>query len=143
MTRKVMTTGPETSIKEAARTLADNHIGSLVVVKKKKPIGILTERDILHVLAESRDDGKDKIGSKEVGDVMTNYVISVAPSSTVQKAVKLMTENKIKKLPVIDNKDKLVGIITASDVITTGSIITDQPGLIKHLKRLLSGRHGR
>jgi CBS domain-containing protein len=140
MIKKVLTTGPDTIIKEAAKTLADNHIGSLVVVKDKKPIGILTERDILCALAESRDSEASGIGSKKVGNIMTNYVISIAPSGTVQEAVTLMAENKVKKLPVMDRKGKLVGIITASDIIIAGDIATARPGLVRHIKRLLVGK---
>jgi len=62
MKRSVITTDPETNIKEAAKMLADNHIGSLVVVKNNKVIGIITEKDILYCLAES---GEGEIDSKK------------------------------------------------------------------------------
>jgi len=131
MRREVLKVGPETRIKEAARTLLDNHIGSLIVVRNNRVIGILTERDILRSLAESEKDG---IESKSVEDAMTHYVIPITPGSNVESAIKLMIENKIKKLPVIDN-DKLVGIITASDIITA------QPEMIKNIRRLLSRKY--
>ena len=129
MKRNVITTSPEIRIKEAARTMADNHIGSLPVLKNNRTIGILTERDILCCLANSREN---EIDSKKVRDAMTNYIISITSTSTIQKAVKLMVENKIKKLLVID--ERLVGIITASDVITA------QPKMIKNVKTLLLRR---
>ena len=131
MRREVLTVSPETRIKEAARTLSDNHIGSLIVVKNEKVAGIITERDILRSLADSE---KDEIESKIVEDAMTHYVIPITSGSNVESAVKLMIENKIKKLPVIDN-DKLVGIITASDIITA------QPEMIKNIRRLLSRKY--
>ena len=131
MRREVLTVSPETRIKEAARTLSDNHIGSLIVVKNEKVAGINTERDILRSLADSE---KDEIESKIVEDAMTHYVIPITSGSNVESAVKLMIENKIKKLPVIDN-GKLVGIITASDIITA------QPDMIKSIRRLLSRKY--
>lgn len=131
MTKKVMTVSPDTSIKDAARLLADNHIGSLIVMEEKSVIGIITERNILNALAESEGN---EIDSKIVNDAMTSYIISITPTSSVQDAVKIMAENKIKKLPVMDGAT-LIGIITASD------IITNQPRLIKGIKSLwLSGR---
>jgi len=128
MRRKVLTVGTGTSIKAASRTLVDNRIGCLIVVKNSKVIGILTETDILRFLAESE---RCEIESECVEDVMTHYVIPITSGSSVESAVKLMIENKIKKLPVIDN-DKLVGIITASDIITA------QPAMIKGIRRLIS-----
>jgi CBS domain-containing protein len=133
MTSNVIVTSTETNIKEAAKSLADNHIGSLIVMKKDQPIGILTGRNILCALAESGTSSADRIEIKKVGDVMTDYIIPVGPRSGIQKAVNLMIDNKIKKLPVIDN-DVLVGIITASDIITA------QSKLLKDIQRLLMGR---
>lgn len=127
MKRGIITTGPDMSVKEAAKTMADNNIGSLLVLKNSRTIGILTERDILCCLANS---GENEIDSKKVRDAMTHYIISITSASTIKKAVKLMSENKVKKLPVID--EKLVGIITASDIIAA------QPRMIKDVKTLLS-----
>ncbi|MGR3310883.1 MAG: CBS domain-containing protein [Candidatus Brocadiales bacterium] len=126
MKRNVITTSPEINIKEAAKTMADNHIGSLIVLKNNRAIGMLTERDILCCLAGSDEN---EIDSKKVRDAMTNYIISITPASAIRKAVKLMTENNVKKLPVID--EKLVGIITASNIVEA------QPRMIKDVKTLL------
>ena len=127
MTRRVMTADPGMGLKEAARTLADNRIGSLVVLKGGKIIGILTERDILLSFAGS---GSDELASKRVEDAMTNYIITTTPGSSLNAAVKLMTENRIKKLPVLDG-DRLAGMITATDIIMA------QPRMIKDIKRLM------
>jgi CBS domain-containing protein len=128
MTRQVMTTAPETTVREAAKTIADNHIGSLVVVKGHKVIGIITERDMLLCFAATKPEN---IGKKLVRDAMTNYIYSITPKSSIQSAIHLMRENRVKKLPVIDNNDRLVGIITASDIVTA------QPKLIKDVKALI------
>jgi CBS domain-containing protein len=70
----------------------------------------------------------------KVETVMTHYLITIGPKRPLSKAIRLMSENKIKKLPVIDDKGKLVGIITASDIIIV------QPKAAKHIKHLLSLR---
>ena len=133
MTRDVITADPEMGIKEAARTLADNKVGSLVVVKGNRVIGILTERDILHALADCEGAGMESL---KVGDAMTNYVIFTTPESRIETAIGLMAKNKIKKLPVLGN-ERLVGIVTASDIITV------QPDMIRSIKKLLSARYAR
>lgn len=127
MRKSVITTDPETSIKEAAKVMADNNIGCLVVTKNDNAIGVLTERDIICCLAASQDN---EMVSKTVNDAMTKFIISITSTSTIESAVKLLTENKIKKLPVID--EKLVGILTSSDIIAA------QPEMIKNVKRLVS-----
>jgi CBS domain-containing protein len=131
MNRHIITVSPETSLLEAMQIMADNHIGCVVVVKESKPIGMLTERDVLVAIASEqvRDVKKTKVKS-----VMTHYLITIRPNRTLGKAITLMSENKIKKLPVVNEKGRLVGIITASDIITF------QPKSTKKIKHLLSLR---
>ena len=131
MNKRVITVKPDTSFLEAMQVMADNHIGCVVVAKNGKPVGMLTERDVLVAIAseEIKDLKKTKVRA-----VMTHYVINIGPKRTVIKAAMLMSENKIKKLPVVDGKGRLVGIITASDIISA------QPKAVKHVKHLISFR---
>ena len=131
MNKHVITVKPDTSFLEAMQVMADNHIGCVVVAKDGKPIGMLTERDVLVAIAseEIKDLKKTKVKA-----VMTHYIIVIGPKRTVTKAAMLMNENKIKKLPVVDGKGRLVGIITASDIISA------QPKAVKHVKHLISFR---
>lgn len=129
MNKHVISVDTETNLLEAMQIMADNHIGCVVVLKKRKPVGILTERDVLVAIASEKvgDVKKTKVES-----VMTHYLITISPKRPLGKAIKLMSENKIKKLPVIDDKGKLVGIITASDIIAV------QPKAMKKVKHLIS-----
>jgi CBS domain-containing protein len=127
MNKHVITVEPDTPLLEAAQIMADNHIGCLVVVQKGKPIGMVTERDILVAIASEVNIKKSK-----VKDIMTHYLITIGPNRPINKAIKLMTENKIKKLPVVDEKGKLVGIITTSDIISA------QPKASKNIKKLIT-----
>jgi len=126
MNTKVITTEPETNLRDAITLMTDNHIGSLVVLKNNKIVGIITERDILITCAKS-----GHIDDMKVEDIMTYSVVIVKPDYTIEKAVEIMSKNKIKKLPVVKN-ERLIGIITASDIAAI------QPRIMKELANLLS-----
>jgi CBS domain-containing protein len=126
MNKNVVMAGPEITVKEAARIMSKFHIGSLIILKNKKIIGIITERDILASVAQGKD-----AELTTVEEIMTKNVITIAPDKTIEDAISLMTEHNIKKLPVVD-VDELVGIITASDIITV------EPKLIEGIANLIS-----
>ncbi|MEM2855950.1 MAG: CBS domain-containing protein [Candidatus Nitrosocaldaceae archaeon] len=99
------------SIQHAANIMKERGRGSLVVLDNKKPIGIITERDIVRrVVAEGRDL------NIKVKDVMSTPLITVGPEATVEVAAKIMYENGIRRLPVVEN-DNLLGIVTATDFV--------------------------
>ena len=111
MSKDVLTTTPEASLDEAARIMGEKHIGSLIVVKYKTPVGIVTERDLLSkVLAYGLflRDGK-------VEDVMSYPLNGVPYNAKIKEVAKLMITRK-GRLAVFDS-GTLVGIITASDLI--------------------------
>lgn len=126
MNPHAITTGPETTVKEAATLMYKNHIGSLIVVEKGKILGIITEGDILKTIARDLE-----VNVTLVQEVMTRDIVSIEPDKKIEDAVNLMTEKKIKKLPVIED-GKLVGIITASDIIVV------EPKLIENIANLIS-----
>jgi CBS domain-containing protein len=126
MQRNVIVAKENMKIKEAAEVMSKYHIGSLVIVRNNKVVGILTERDILKAIAKGIDPR-----TIEAKDIMTKEVITISPTSTIEDAASLMLEKKIKKLPVLDG-EKLVGIITATDIAVI------QPKLIKNLAELLA-----
>ena len=95
------------SLKEAARIMSNKKIGGLIVLKGDKISGIITERNIINNLRD--------LDSK-VSKFMSRRVISVSPDDEVDTAAKLMTQNKIKRLPVIDN-GKLIGLVRITDVV--------------------------
>jgi CBS domain-containing protein len=126
MKKDVMTTKQDATIKEAASVMSNRHIGSLVVLEKEKIVGIITERNILKSIADGLDPELTT-----VEEVMTKNVITIEPDKTIDDAVGLMAQHGIKKLPVVDGS-KLVGIITASDIIVV------EPKLIESIANLLS-----
>jgi CBS domain-containing protein len=113
MRRDVKTIRPNETVRNAAVTMNEKGIGSLVVVSGRgEVVGIITERDILvDVVATGRNPDEVR-----VEEVMTKDLITITPEKTLEEAADLMTEHKIKKLPVIEN-NRLIGIITATDLI--------------------------
>ena len=128
MNRNVKTVRPEDTVKDAAKIMNEHRIGSLVVVSGTgEVVGILTERDILtDVVATGKSADEVK-----VSDIMTPNIVTITPDKTLEEAADIMTENKIKKLPVV-YEGRLVGIITATDLIAY------EKDLIKKISVLLA-----
>ncbi len=110
---KVITIHPEQSLKEAIALLTQNKIGALVVVDaQNKPIGILSERDVIH----AADRNGDTVFKQTVKDNMTTHVISATPHDDLQAVLKTMTEKRFRHMPVLD-EGKLAGIVSIGDVV--------------------------
>lgn len=95
----------------AASIMKERARGSLVVVDNGKPVGIITERDIVRRLVA---EGKSASATK-VGEIMSTPLISVGPEATLAAAVRVMYENGIRRLPIVEN-DRVIGIITSTDL---------------------------
>jgi len=122
MTKRVITVAPETSLPDAHRLMKINHIRRLPVVDKKgRILGIVTLGDIREA---SPSDATTLsvwelhylLSKLTVGKIMTPNPITVKPDSTIRQAAQLMLEHKIGGLPVVDDDNKVVGIITESDI---------------------------
>lgn len=111
MSQDVVTTNPETSLDDAARIMGEKHIGSLIVMKYKTPVGIVTERDLLSKVLALGLFLKDE----KVEEVMSYPLASVSLIAQIKEVAQLMISRK-GRLAVFD-AGKLVGIITASDLI--------------------------
>ena len=120
MNTDVKTITPRSTVQKAAKEMSNFRIGCLVVVEKEKLSGIITERDVItRLVAEDL-----KASETKVEEIMTTEVIMIEPDKDVSDAAEIMTEHKIKKLPVISN-NRLVGIITLADICAV------EPELIK------------
>ena len=115
--RDVMTTNPKTlpestTVREAAETMRANDIGDVVVIDDDgKLSGILTDRDIVvRVVAEGRDPRATRIG-----DIASRELTAVSPDDPVERAVQLMREHAIRRLPAIE-RNKVVGIVSIGDL---------------------------
>jgi len=125
MVDEVITIEAGVTVQEAVRIMNKHEIGCLIVVLTEKPVGIITERDMLtRVLAKSLDPEKVK-----VSDIMSAPLIVGKPEMEIESAVRLMFKTKIKKLPVVRD-GKLIGLVTLTDLTRF------QPHMIRILKKL-------
>ncbi len=130
MVKDVKTIEKGSTLQEAGKRLTELHIGSLIVTdSKQRVLGILTESDIIKNLVS------EKPLATKVEDCMTKKIYFVKPEDDIHEAVELMSENKIKKLPVIKN-GQLLGIITATDIAAAEPKHLEQLGeLLLHSQR--------
>lgn len=128
MKREVIAINPDISIREASKVMSQHNIGSLLVLEDEKLVGILTERDVLNLVAKG-----ENLDEVKVKDVMSRDVITIESDKKIEDAVDLMLKHKIKKLPVMES-GKIVGIITTSDIIVA------EPKLIEAIASLISLR---
>jgi len=126
MIEGVITIDSDASVMKAVKIMNENEIGCLIVTRRGKAVGIVTERDLLaRVIAKSKNPKKTK-----VREIMTKPLISGQPEMDLEEATKLMFKMKIKKLPVVESEGKLAGLITLTDVARF------QPQMIRILKKL-------
>ena len=125
MVKEVITVDENSSVKEAADTMNRFEIGCLIVTKRGKAVGILTERDLLkRVVSEARSPVKTRVAG-----VMSKPLIVVEPDMDLEEAAKLMFKLRIKKLPVVEG-GRLMGLVTLTDLARF------QPQMIRILKKL-------
>ena len=125
--RDVMTPNPETvtekdSVRDAARIMKDRDTGVVPVVDGKKIIGMITDRDIVvRGLAEGRN-----LENASVTELMTKQVRSVREDATISEALEMMSSADVRRVPVVNTNDELVGIVSLGDVSTN----TNQDGKV-------------
>jgi CBS domain-containing protein len=111
MTKNVVTIEANKTVFEAAELMTSEGLGCLIVVIKAFPVGIITERDIVRRIVAKRNTMDLK-----VAEFMTKTLITVEPETSLKEAARVMSTNKIRRLPVLKN-NKLVGIVVASDLV--------------------------
>jgi CBS domain-containing protein len=130
--RTVHTIDRGTTVIEALHALADHEIGAILVTDHDKPVGILSERDIVRRLAERESCRLDA----PVAELMTSPILYVGLSYTLDECMALMTHKRIRHLPVIE-EGHLVGMISIGDVVKAE--IQDRDMLISHLEQYITG----
>jgi CBS domain-containing protein len=111
MTPNPRTVNPSDTIQSAARIMRDADTGAVPVVENGRPVGILTDRDI--VVRAVAEDGQGT--NRPVRDVVTNSVVCVTPEMSTREASELMSEHQVRRLPVVEG-DQLVGIVSIGDL---------------------------
>ncbi len=123
---------PTTTVTAALEIMASRNVGSVVVSSGDRLLGIFSERDYVRKVRPQSDVRADT----PVEKLMTSNVLTVSPTQTVEDCMGLMTDNRVRHLPVVE-RGKLIGIITIGDVVK--AVIAEQENTIKQLSGYISG----
>jgi len=116
MSKDVKVESQNQNILAVSKVMSDNNIGSVIIVdnhESKNPVGIVTERDIIRILGSLKQD----LMQTPIKDLMSYPIIPLSAQATVADALTLMQEKEIRRIPIVDKDNKLVGIVTESDII--------------------------
>src|SRR3989344_8422879 len=112
MTKKPITVSPELSIRECAKTMLKQRVGSLIVKKDSKLLGILTEKDLVEKII-AKGNNPERYKAK---NIMTTKMQTIKPSADIYDLMVRMRKRKVRRLPVVEN-GKFIGLITDKDVL--------------------------
>jgi len=130
--KDIWSIGPDEPVLKAIQVMADRHIGALPVMRGEELVGIVSERDYARkviLLGRSSSD-------TQVGQIMSSPVITVSPDEAVHRCMEIMTEHRVRHLPVVE-KSKLMGIISIGDLVK--AVIEEQQQTITQLERYIAG----
>ena len=130
--REIWSIEPDASVYDAMKLMADKEIGSLMVMEGTKLVGIISERDYARkVILQGRSSR-----TTQVREIMTSRVVYAQPDQNIEECMALVTEKRVRHLPVID-EGQLVGVISIGDLVK--SIISEQKFIIEQLERYIRG----
>ena len=131
----VESVAPSTSVFDAVKLMAEKNIGALLVLEEQKIVGIVTERDYARKIVLMGRSSKET----PVRDIMSSPVMYVRPDQTNEECMALMTDNRLRHLPVVD-QGKLIGLISIGDLVK--DIISEQKFIIEQLEHYITGDLG-
>jgi CBS domain-containing protein len=131
----VWTIAPDATVFEAIQMMSDKNIGAVLVTEREKLVGIISERDYTRKVAIKGKSSKEL----KVRDIITDRVLSVTPNHTVEECLRLMTERRVRHLPVLDG-EKIIGLVSIGDLVNW--IISAQSTTIQQLETYISGVPG-
>ena len=133
--QSVESVAPSTSVFDAVKRMAEKNIGALLVLEEQKIVGIVTERDYARKIVLMGRSSKET----PVRDIMSSPVMYVRPDQTNEECMALMTDNRLRHLPVVD-QGKLLGLISIGDLVK--DIISEQKFIIEQLEHYIAGDRG-
>lgn len=131
----IYTITPAASVFDAVKLMAEKNVGALIVIEGEKIVGLITERDYARKIVLMARSSKET----PVGDIMTSQVMYVRPDQTSEECMALMTENRLRHLPVMD-KGKLAGVVSIGDLVK--DVISEQKFIIQQLEHYIAGERG-
>ncbi|MGE5569986.1 MAG: CBS domain-containing protein [Rhodospirillales bacterium] len=130
----IWSVSPESTVYEALMLMAEKDVGALPVVSEGKLAGIFSERDYARKVALMGRSSREM----RVSEIMTGEVITITPDHTVDECMRIVTEHRIRHLPVVEG-DRLVGIVSIGDLVN--AIISAQAATIEHLSNYITGNY--
>ena len=125
---------PEMMVFDAIQLMADKNVGALLVMSGDKLLGVISERDYTRKVALKGKSSKQT----PVKEILSSSVITASPAHTIEDCMRLMTENRVRHLPILDS-DKVAGIVSIGDLVNW--IISAQSVAIDQLENYISGRY--
>ncbi|RJX16474.1 CBS domain-containing protein [Candidatus Bathyarchaeota archaeon] len=112
MSKNVVTVDAGSTVETACRIMGEKRIGSVIVTKEGKPVGIFTERDLLSKIILRNVDIRDA----KVEEFMSKPLITIKPETSLREAARIMAQLHVRRLPVVDVEGRLLGIFTSADL---------------------------
>jgi CBS domain-containing protein len=116
MTKNPRAVDPSTTIADAARSMRDEDVGPLPIVEDNRLVGMLTDRDIVvRAIAEGRD-----ANATTVGEIASRDLVTIDPDQSLDEAARLMARHQVRRLPIVEEDGRLVGIVAQADIAQIG-----------------------
>jgi len=131
--RQCWTVAPGTPVFDALKLMAEKNVGALMVLDSNKLIGVFSERDYARKVILMGKSSKDTA----VREIMSENVVTVTPDDSIEECMALMTDKRIRHLPVLED-DELAGVISIGDVVK--AIMSEQEFMIEQLEHYVSGQ---
>lgn len=129
---QVWSVSPDATVYDAVAMMAEKNIGAVLVMEGDRLLGILSERDYSRKIVLKGKMSKETL----VREIMASPVVTVTPANTIEDCMRLMTDKRVRHLPVIEN-DKVVGVVSIGNLVNW--IITSQSATIDQMERYITG----